>query len=235
MALPRPERPEYSTTIPSSGKKIRYQPFTVREEKILVLAAESKDPDEISNAVTNCIKNCVTSPVDLNINELALFDIEYLFLKTRAKSVGEKIELTLTDPDDVTFSTNVSINVDKINVTRDKNHTDIIDIGGDIQVKMNYPDINFFTRGLDLGSVESGVEIISTCLSSIIHGDEVYVRGDMSVSEVDDWVSSLSTDQFNKIMNFFFTMPKLSHTLKTKNTNTGKEFSITLEGLSDFF
>ena len=235
MALPRPERPEYSTTIPSSGKKIKYQPFTVREEKTLVLAAESQDPDEIANAVGNCIKNCVTSPSDLNINELALFDIEYLFLKTRAKSVGEKIELSLTDPDDETFTTKVSINVDKINVVRDKGHTDLIDIGGDIQVKMRYPDINFFTKGLDLQSVDSGSEIIAECISSIVCGEEVYARADMAQGEIEEWVSALSTEQFRKIMNFFLTMPKLSHTIKSKNTVTGNDFSVTLEGLSDFF
>jgi hypothetical protein len=234
MALPRPTRPEYSTTIPSTGKKIKYQPFTVREEKILVLAAESQDSDEITNAVTNCIKNCVTSPADININELALFDIEYLFLKCRAKSVGEKLTVRITDPMDETFIKDHEINIDKIQVIRDKSHTDLIDIEG-IFVKMSYPDITFFTQGIDLNSIESNIEMISRCIRSITQDEEVYARDDMEEGELLEWLEGLSKEQFTKITEFFVTMPKLSHTIKIRNTNTDKDFEITLEGLSDFF
>ena len=234
MALPRPTRPEYSTTIPSSGKKIKYQPFTVREEKILVLAAESQDSDEITNAVTNCIKNCVTSPADINVNELALFDIEYLFLKCRAKSVGEKLTVRVVDPSDETFVKDHEINIDKIQVIKEKNHTDLIDID-DIFVKMSYPDINFFTEGLNFDSIESNIDLVSRCIRSITQDEEVYARDDMEEGELIEWLESLSKEQFTKITNFFVTMPKLSHTIKIRNTNTGNDFEITLEGLSDFF
>ena len=234
MALPRPTRPEYSTTIPSNGKKIKYQPFTVREEKILVLAAESQDSDEITNAVTNCIKNCVSSPADININELALFDIEYLFLKCRAKSVGEKLTVRITDPMDETFVKDHEINIDKIQVIRDKSHTDLIDIDG-IFVKMGYPDITFFTQGIDLNSIESNIDMISRCIRSITQDEEVYARDDMEEGELSEWLEGLSNEQFKKISEFFVTMPKLSHTIKIRNTNTDKDFEITLEGLSDFF
>ena len=234
MALPRPTRPEYSTTIPSTGKKIKYQPFTVREEKILVLAAESQDSDEITNAVTNCIKNCVSSPADININELALFDIEYLFLKCRAKSVGEKLTVRITDPMDETFVKDHEINIDKIQVIRDKSHTDLIDIDG-IFVKMGYPDITFFTQGIDLNSIESNIDMISRCIRSITQDEEVYARDDMEEGELSEWLEGLSNEQFKKISEFFVTMPKLSHTIKIRNTNTDKDFEITLEGLSDFF
>ena len=234
MALPRPTRPEYSTTIPSTGKKIKYQPFTVREEKILVLAAESQDSDEIGNAVSNCIKNCITTPADLDISELALFDIEYLFLKCRAKSVGEKLSVNITDPDDETFVKDHEINIDKIQVIKDKNHTDLIDIG-DIYVKMGYPDISVFTEGLDLNSIEANIDLVCRCIRSITQGEEVYARDDMEEGELNEWLEGLSKEQFTKISNFFVTMPKLSHTIKMRNTNTGKDFEITLEGLSDFF
>ncbi len=121
MALPKPARPEYSTTLPSTGKRIKYQPFTVKEEKVLVLAAEGSDPDEITNAISNVLTTCITSPTDIKISDLALFDIEYLFLKTRAKSAGEKIQLKVQDPDDLTFVADYEINVDKIGVKKQKN------------------------------------------------------------------------------------------------------------------
>ncbi len=118
MALTKHIRPEYSTTLPSTGKRIKYQPFSVKEEKVLILAAESNDPDEIINAITNVLQNCVTTPADFKVEELALFDIEYLFLKTRAKSAGEKIKLKVTDPNDQTFTKEHEINIDKITVEK---------------------------------------------------------------------------------------------------------------------
>lgn len=235
MALPFVVRPEYTTTIPSSGKKVKYQPFTVREEKILILAAESQDPDEITNAVTKCLKGCVVSPADFDVNKIALFDVEYLFLKCRAKSVGEKLLLKVTDPDDETYTVDHEINVDRIGIIKDKKHKDLIDIGGDIQVKMRYPDITFFTDGIDMSGIDSSIQLISRCLQSIVHDEEVYNKADMTDGELEEWLEGLSNDQFSKIMEFFRTMPKLSHTIKLKNPNTGLDFEIVLEGLSDFF
>ena len=234
MALPSPARPEYSTSIPSSGKKIKYQPFTVREEKILVLAAESKDPDEIANAVSKCLRNCIVSPADFTVEELALFDIEYLFLKCRAKSVGEKLSVKITDPDDETFTKEHEINIDKIQVIKDKNHTDLIDIGG-VFVKMRYPDITFFSEGIDIGDISSSIEVISRCVVSLTHEEEVYAQSDMQPGELSDWIEGLSNEQFRKVTEFFTSMPKLSHTIKIHNTNTDKDFEVKLEGLSDFF
>jgi hypothetical protein len=128
MALPKPIRPEYSTTVPSTGKRVKYQPFSVKEEKILVLAAEGGDTDEITNALTNVLQNCVTSPADFKVAELALFDVEYLFLKARSKSAGEKIKISVTDPNDETFSVEHEINIDKIGVKRTEGHTDLIEV-----------------------------------------------------------------------------------------------------------
>ena len=235
MALPAPNRPEYTTTIPSNGKKIKYQPFSVKEEKILVLAAESKDNIEIANAVAKTLRNCIVSPQDINVDDLALFDIEFLFLKCRAKSVGEKVSLRVTDPDDETYTVDHSINVDKITVDKPKGHTDLIQISDDLQVKMKYPDISFFADGVDLNTMVSTLDVITKCISAIVHDEEVYNRVDMTDSEINEWVDSLSTAQYNKIIEFFVSMPRLKHTISLKNPNTGNNFSITLEGLADFF
>jgi len=233
--LPKPSRPEYSTTIPSSGRKIKYNPFTVREEKILVLAAESNDTDEISNAIVNILSNCITSPSDLNVEELALFDIEYLFLKARSKSAGEKISLIVTDPQDESFQVKHEILIDKIGIKKSENHTNIVDIDDNIKLSMKYPDISFFRDGIDMSNISSSLDVICKCVGTIIDGDEVYNRGDMSDGELIEWLESLTTKQFKGISDFFQTMPKLSHSFTIKNTNTGKDFTMELEGLADFF
>jgi len=233
--LPTPSKPEYNTTIPSTGKKIKYQPFTVKEEKLLVLAAEGGEEGEITNAIVNVLRNCITSPSDVDVTELALFDIEYLFLKARAKSVGEKIDLLVTDPEDETFQAKHSINIDKIGVERTEGHTDIIDITDDMKLKMRYPDITFFNEGVDMSTIATSISTIGRCISSLIVGDEVFQRGDMAEGEIEEWLESLTTEQFKKVTEFFESMPKLKHSFTLKNTNTGKNFTIVLEGLADFF
>jgi hypothetical protein len=235
MALPKPIRPEYSTTIPSTGKRIKYQPFTVKEEKILVLAAEGEDSDEITNAITNVLQNCVTSPADFKVSELALFDVEYLFLKARSKSAGEKITINVTDPQDETFSTDHEINIDKIGVERTEDHTDLIEISEDTHIKMRYPDISFFNEGVNIDSIEGTTALIARCVDSIVIEEEVYNSVDMSSGEVNEWLDSLTTEQFQKISKFFQTMPKLKHSFTLKNPKTGNDFTIVLEGLADFF
>lgn len=235
MPLPRSIRPEYTTTIPSSGKKIKYQPFSVKEEKVLILAAEGQDPEEIASAVSNVLKACVTSPADFKVEDLALFDVEFLFLKARAKSAGEKISVRVTDPDDTSFTTDVDINIDKIGVQRKDDHTDKVDLGEDVSIIMRYPDITFFESGLQLENIDGSLKTIARCVKQIVAGEEVYNRSDMSDEELVEWIEELTTDQLSKILNFFTTMPKLSHTVKSKNKNNGKEFSVTLEGLADFF
>ena len=235
MALPKPVRPEYNTTIPSTGKKIKYQPFSVKEEKVLILAAESQDPDEVTNAITNVLRACITSPQDLRVDELALFDIEYLFLKTRSKSAGEKIKLQVTDPNDETFTVEHEINIDKIKVEFRDDHTDIIDVSEGLSVKMRYPDITFFSEGVDVSNIAGTTKTVGRCIAQIISGDEVYNRADITDAEMEEWMEGLTTDQFQKLAKFFETMPKLKHEFTKKNTNTGEDFTIKLEGLADFF
>ena len=235
MALPKPARPEYTTTLPSTGKRIKYQPFTVKEEKVLVLAAEGNDPDEITNAISNVLSTCITSPADIKISDLALFDVEYLFLKTRAKSAGEKIQLKVQDPDDLTFVADYEINVDKIGVKKQKEHTDLIQMTETMFVKMRYPDISFFNEGIDMNGMDAQFSVVARCISQIIEGEEVYQSGDMTTGELEEWLDDLTSENFKKITNFFETMPKLSHTITMRNTNTDKDFTVKLEGLADFF
>ena len=235
MALPKHIRPEYSTTIPSTGKRVKYQPFSVKEEKVLVLAAETNDQDEVTNAITNVLERCVTSPTDFKVSELALFDIEYLFLKARSKSAGEKIKLNITDPDDESFSVEHEINIDKIVIDRNEEHTDLISISENTIIKMRYPDITFFEEGIKTENINDTTQLVGRCISQIVIDEEVYNSEDMSPGELEEWLDGLTTEQFTKISKFFETMPKLKHTFTLKNTNTGKDFTIVLEGLADFF
>lgn len=235
MALPKNIRPEYSTSIPSTGQKIKYQPFSVKEEKVLILAAESGDTDEITNAVRNVLERCVTSPSDFKADNLALFDVEYLFLKTRGKSVGEKIKVMITDPNDDTYTVEHEINLDKIGILKDDNHKELIELKEGVHLKMRYPDISFFNEGIDMNNIVNSLQLICRCVSQIVVEDEVYNRSDMSEQEITEWIESLTTSQFQMVVNFFQTMPRLSHTVKLKNKKSGEDFSVTLEGLSDFF
>ena len=235
MALPKPIRPEYNTTIPSTGKRVKYQPFTVREEKVLILAAESGETDEITNAIANVLERCVTAPADFKVKDLALFDIEFLFLKARSKSAGEKIKVSVTDPDDETYSVEHEINIDKIGIKETEGHTDLIELGDDLSIKMKYPGIDFFNDGIDISSISSSISLMTECIVQIVHEDEVYNSADTSKKELEEWMESLTSEQFKKVMSFFETMPKLSHSVTLPNKKTGKDFTVTLEGLSDFF
>ena len=233
--LPKLIRPEYSTTIPSTGKKVKYHPFSVREEKILVLASESGDPEEITNAIVNVLQNCITSPADLQVEDLAIFDIEYLFLKARSKSVGEYINVRVTDPNDETYQVDHSINIDRIGIDRNPEHSPVIFLSDDVQVQMKYPGIEFFAEGIDLTSITNSIGTMTRCIESITHGDEVYHCVDTSKNEMEEWLEGLTSEQFRRISSFFTTMPKLRHSFTLTNENTGVDFKITLEGLSDFF
>ena len=234
MGIPKPVRPEYSATIPSSGKRIKYQPFSVKEEKVLILAAESKDLDEITNAIHNVIKSCVTT-AGFDPNDLALFDVEYLFLRCRAKSIGESISVKITDPSDPSYTVDHKILIDKIQVHKEKSHKDVIELDDKLSIKMRYPDISFFNNGIDISDVAAGVSTISRCISQIVVDGEEYNREDMTNKELEEWVEGLTQAQFSKLRVFFETMPRLQHKITLKNKNTGNDFTVVLEGLSDFF
>ena len=232
--LPKPSRPEYTTKLPSTGKQIKYQPFSVKEEKVLILASEGQDLDEISNAITNVLESCVTTP-NFKVADLALFDIEYLFLKCRAKSVGEQLQVNVTDPGDADYTVEHSIDVDKIGVVTDKKHTDLIKLDDQTTVKMRYPGIEFFVEGIKMEAITERIDLVAQCVSQIVIGEEVYNKEDMSEEELVEWVEGLVSTQFTKILDFFYTMPRLKHQFTLTNANTKKKFTIVLEGLADFF
>ncbi|AEC53010.1 baseplate hub subunit [Synechococcus phage S-CRM01] len=234
MTLPRKIRPEYTTTL-SSGEKVKFVPFTVREEKVLVLAAETKDTDEITNAIANILTNCVTHPTGIKIEELPLFDLQLLFLKCRAKSAGEKVKVRITDPKDPTYSVDHEINIDKIQLQTTKDHTALITLDENTAVKLNYPGLKYFAEGLSLEGIVNTSNAIRDCVSQIIIGEEVFNRADLSEDELDTWVSDLSSEDVSKILKFFETMPALKHKITLKNPNTKESFNVVLEGLQDFF
>ena len=235
MSLPKSIRPEYNTTVPSTGKKIKYQPFSVKEEKVLILAAESQDTDEIANAISNVLSRCITTPADFKVSDLAIFDIEYLFLKCRSKSAGEKIKVRVTDPNDPTYTTDHEIDIDKIRIHKNDEHSKLITLNDEVTLKMRYPDIEFFAEGLKIDTLEESVGTVARCVEQIVVGEEVYNSEDMSNEEVAEWLEGMTTEQFSSIMKFFETMPRLKHQFKIKNKKTGNDFEITLEGLADFF
>lgn len=234
MTLPRKVRPEYTTTL-SDGKKVKFMPFSVKEEKILVLAAETQDVDEVTNAISNTLTNCVTSPANFDVEALPLFDIQLLFLKCRAKSAGEKIKVKITDPADETYTVEHEINIDKIQLQTTKDHTNLVKLDDNTVAKMNYPGLKFFAEGLSLDGIVDTSKNIRECISQIVVGEEVYNRADMTDEELDNWVEELTTEDIAKFMEFFNTMPTLKHKITLKNPNTKENFSITLEGLQDFF
>jgi hypothetical protein len=234
MALPKKIRPEYTTTL-SDGKKVKFQPFTVKEEKILVLAAETQDKDEITNAIANILNICITGPADVSAETLPLFDLQLLFLKCRAKSAGEKVKVKITDPNDETYSVEHEINIDKIQLEKTEGHNNVIELSDGSFVKMKYPGIEFFADGLSLDGIVSTSQAIKDCISQIIVGEEVYNRADMTDDELTEWVDELTSKDVAKIVEFFNTMPTLKHKITLKNPNTKENFSVVLEGLQDFF
>jgi len=237
MPLPRIATPIYELELPSIKKKIRYRPFLVKEEKILIIAMESEDPKQIALAVKNVITNCILSK-GVKVNELATFDIEYLFLNIRGKSVGETVDVLITCPDDETTQIPVSINLDDIEVHVPKEHNRDIVLDENLTLRMKYPSMDEFVKSnfstSDI-SVDDTFDLISSCIEQIYNEEESWNTSDFTKKEVMEFLDQLSSKQFKEIEKFFETMPKLSHTIKIKNPNTSVESEVLLEGLSAFF
>ena len=242
MALPKLNVPVYETILPSTDKVIKYRPFLVREEKILLTAMESDDEKLISNAVKQILKNCIQG--EMNINELPTFDIEFLFLRLRAKSVGEKITVGLrpypcvqNEGELCKFSTEVEINLEEVQVVKNEKHSSKIMINDDIGIKLKYPDINVLKdRGAkDQSDMEMGMSVIKNCIDMIFTKEETHERGSFTEEELDEFVDSLNSEQFKKVKEFFDTIPKLSHTVEYTCKTCGEEKKTTIEGLSSFF
>ena len=238
MPLPRIATPTYELELPSTGETIKYRPFLVKEEKLLVIALESEDTKQITTAIKNVIKNCIETK-GIKVETLPTFDIEYLFLNIRGKSVGEEIEVNIICPDDEETSVLTKINVDEIHVQKDENHTNKIKLDESLMMEMKYPSLEqFIKNNFDLSNkntIDQSFELVSSCVDKIYNKDEVWVAADVTKKELMEFLDQMNTSQFKQIEKFFETMPKLSHTLKVKNPKTGVENEVTLEGLTSFF
>jgi len=238
MPLPTIATPTYELELPSTKQKINYRPFLVKEEKLLVLALESEDTKQITTAIKTVLKNCISTK-GIKVETLPTFDIEFLFLNIRGKSVGEEIELTITAPDDDTTPVEIKIDVDDIKVQENKDHTKKIKIDDNLMMEMKYPSLEQFIKtNFDFNEVndmDKSFELISSCIDKIYSEEEVWSSSDVTKKEMVDFLDQMNSLQFKEIEKFFNTMPKLSHTIKVKNPNTKVTSDVVLEGLSSFF
>jgi len=241
MPLPKIATPTYELELPSTGKVIKYRPFLVKEEKVLILALESQDVKQITLAIKSVLKDCILTK-GIKVEDLPSFDIEYIFLNVRGKSVGESIDLVVTCSDDGTTEVPVKVFVDEIKVQKDEEHSTEIRLDDKIVIKMKYPSLdqfiknNFdFTTQESVSTIERSFDIISSCIESIFTEEEAWAASDVTKKELIEFIESMNADQFKKIEKFFETMPKLSHTFTVVNPNTKAENTVTLEGLTSFF
>jgi hypothetical protein len=239
MPLPTIATPTYELELPSNKKKVKYRPFLVKEEKILIIAMESEDPKQIARAVKDVITNCILTK-GIKVDELSTFDIEYLFLNIRGKSVGEDIEVLITCPDDGMTQVPTLITLDEIKVQISPEHTRDIKLDDNLSLRMKYPSMTEFIKSnfsVDSSSVtvDETFDLISTCVEQVYNEEESWSASDYSKKELLEFLEGLSSKQFKEIEKFFETMPKLSHTLTVKNPNTGVESEVVLEGLTAFF
>lgn len=239
MALPIINAPEYFLELPSTGQKVKYRPFIVREEKVLLLALESEDISEMSNAVKNVLSNCVKGE-NINIETLPTFDIEYLFLNIRGKAVGEEIEVNILCPDDEETYVKTKIFIDEIKVKKNPDHKKNIRLNESLMMELKYPSLEQFIKSnFDFSDrknqLEQSLDLIASCVDKIYNEEEVWTSSDVTKQEIVNFIEGMNSKQFSEVERFFETMPKLEHTVKIKNPTTKVESEVTLAGLSDFF
>jgi hypothetical protein len=238
MPLPKIATPTYELELPSTGKTIKYRPFLVKEEKVLVIALESEDTKQITNAIKAVLKNCVLTK-GIKVENLPTFDIEFLFLNIRGKSVGEEIEVNIVCPDDGETNVPVFIDLDSIQVSKDDNHSPQIKLDDDLMMEMKYPSLEqFIKNNFDFeegNQMDQSFELIATCIDKIYNEDEVWATADCTKKEVKEFLESMNSSQFKQIEKFFETMPKLKHTIEVTNPNTKVKSEVVLEGLASFF
>ncbi len=236
MALPKLNTPSYELELPSTDEKVSYRPFLVKEEKILLIALESGKPEEIITAVRDIVSECTFNKLD--IASLPMFDIEYMFLNIRAKSVGEVSKLKIKCPDDNKTFADVELDLATVKVEVGEGHTNKIELTDDMGIIMTYPGIETFKhKGLQALNAENMIEVISACVLQIYEqkGEKVYNAKDQTEKELVEFIEQLNTKQFKEIQKFFDTMPRLKHTIKVTNPKTKVESDVTLQGLNDFF
>jgi citrate lyase gamma subunit len=238
MPLPKIVAPTYTLELPSTGQEISYRPFLVKEEKVLVIALESEDNKQITNAIKTVIKNCISTK-GIKVETLPTFDIEYLFLNIRGKSVGEEIEVNVICPDDEVTQVPVTIDLDDIQVQKSDEHTNKIKLDNTLMMEMKYPSLDEFIKNNfdfnDENSMDQSFNLIASCVSNIFSEDEVWAAEDCTKKEIKEFLEQMNSAQFKDIEKFFETMPKLSHTIKVTNPNTKVESDVVLEGLASFF
>jgi hypothetical protein len=238
MPLPKISTPTYELEIPSLKKSIKYRPFLVKEEKVLIIAMESEDPKQIAEAVKTVIGNCIVTR-GIKIEQLATFDIEYLFLNIRGKSVGETVDVLITCPDDGNTQVPVSINLDDIQVEFREDHSRDIKLDDNLTLRMRYPSMQEFVKSNFIAgseiSVDETFDMITSCIEQIYSEEESWSSSDVTKKELKEFLEQLTSQQFKDIEKFFETMPKLSHTIKVTNPNTEVESEVVLEGLTSFF
>ena len=238
MPLPKVNTPTYELVLPSTNKKIKYRPFLVREEKILIMALETEDVKQITSSVIEILNACILTR-GIKIEKLATFDLEYLFLNVRAKSVGESIDVNVTCPDDNKTTVEVKVDIDSIKIIKSKNHKDTVKLDDKLSLKLNYPSIEQFiennfesSKG---GEVTNTLDMITSCIDMIYSDEESWNASETSKKDLEEFIEQLNTKQFRVIEGFFDTMPKLSHSIKIKNPKTDVESTVVLEGLAAFF
>ena len=240
MPLPKIATPSYELELPSTGKTITYRPFLVKEEKHLVIALESEDTKQITNAIKAVIRACVLTK-GIKVEALPTFDIEYLFLNIRGKSVGEDLDVKLICPDDNKTEVNININLDDIQVNKPEGHSNKIKLDNNLMMELKYPSLNEFIKNnfdpneVGTNAMEQSFDLIGSCINKIYNEDEVWIAADCSKKEINDFLDSMNSNQFKEVETFFETMPKLSHTVKVKNPKTKVESDVVLEGLASFF
>ena len=241
MSLPKLTVMKHELSLPSTGKKVTYRPFLVKEEKILMMAMQGGEATDIIRTLRDIIESCVES--ELDVKSLTMFDIEYVFLQLRARSVGDKIPVSYTlekicEKTDKKCQFDAEVNIDEVKVEKEKDHKDLIDITDKIKVKMKYPEIEMSTKLGNLKQeemVNATFSMIGQCIEYIMDGEELHKPSDYTEKELDDFLNSLSTEQFKNIQQFFDTMPKLRHKVVGKCAKCGKEDEKVLEGMADFF
>ena len=238
MPLPKIATPTYELELPSTGKPIQYRPFLVKEEKLLVLALESEDMKQITTAIKSVIKGCIQTK-GIKVESLPTFDIEYLFLNIRGKSVGEEVEVSVIAPDDGETEVKLTIGLDEIKVKKNDDHTRQIKLDDSLMMEMKYPSLEQFISSnfdfSDKNQMEQSFDLIASCIDKIYSEEEVWAADDFTKKEVKEFLEQMNSTQFKEIEKFFETMPKLSHTLSVKNPKTKKTNDVVLEGLASFF
>ena len=238
MPLPTIATPTYELELPSTGKKVKYRPFLVKEEKLLVLALETENTKDISTAIKTVLKNCIQTR-GVKVDNLPTFDIEYLFLNIRGKSVGEEVEVNLIAPDDEVTEVPVTINIDEIKVQKSEEHNKKVKLDETLVMEMKYPSLDQFIKSnFDFGeevSMDQSFDLIGSCIDKIYNEEEVWSTADCTKKEVKDFLEQMNSMQFKEIEKFFETMPKLSHNVTFTNPKTKVESTVLLEGLSSFF